>query len=305
LSGGKNHGHGCTSNQHNSMNHVNNCIFCHRYPKNNGVDGCCKTCRDSNGTNHGRGCTSNQHNSMNHVNNCVFCHRFPKNNGVDGCCKTCRDTNGTNHGHGCTGKVSNIPKRSLKCKSCKNFSCNGEFNTCCASCSITGGKKHGLNCTGAHYINSNEIHFYNEHKPYYQFTNFYPSPVVMFVKGSQYTFPTTEHYYQYMKYDVLQDWYTHLTTILSNNSPRFAFDYGKKIQLDPNTINRFDSVKDQIMDDVVYAKFTQHDDLRQLLKSTGSKKLVEASPTDKYWGAMNGIGLNKLGQILESVRSRI
>lgn len=45
---------------------------------------------------------------------------------------------------------------------------------------------------------------------------------------------------------------------------------------------------------VLHAKFTQHDDLREILVSTGSARLVESAAVDnavnRLWGEVNGIG---------------
>jgi predicted NAD-dependent protein-ADP-ribosyltransferase YbiA (DUF1768 family) len=51
------------------------------------------------------------------------------------------------------------------------------------------------------------------------------------------------------------------------------------------------------------AKFTQWSHGRRVLMNTGHKKLIEASPSDAYWGiGHEGHGLNMLGRMLESVR---
>jgi hypothetical protein len=56
----------------------------------------------------------------------------------------------------------------------------------------------------------------------------------------------------------------------------------------------------------VRAKFLAHADLRDLLLSTGKKRLVEASPYNSYWGeGPNGKGKNRLGEILIQVRSEL
>lgn len=65
----------------------------------------------------------------------------------------------------------------------------------------------------------------------------------------------------------------------------------------------WEEVKDNIMLQIVYAKFSQHAQLKQLLLSTDNAMLVEASPTDYYWGeGKDGTGQNKLGEILMQVR---
>ena len=58
---------------------------------------------------------------------------------------------------------------------------------------------------------------------------------------------------------------------------------------------------------VLYAKFTQHDDLRQLLLSTGDSRLVETATVDsevnRLWGEVKGSGRNMLGVLLMELRS--
>ena len=60
---------------------------------------------------------------------------------------------------------------------------------------------------------------------------------------------------------------------------------------------------------VLRAKFTQHDDLRELLLSTGTARLVEAATIDnevnRTWGEVNGSGRNMLGVLLMQVRSEL
>jgi ribA/ribD-fused uncharacterized protein len=56
----------------------------------------------------------------------------------------------------------------------------------------------------------------------------------------------------------------------------------------------------------VRAKFNQHDNLRELLFSTGDAKLVEHTERDDYWGdGGDGQGKNMLGRILMEVRSEL
>ncbi len=60
---------------------------------------------------------------------------------------------------------------------------------------------------------------------------------------------------------------------------------------------------------VLRAKFTQHNDLRELLLSTGDFRLVEAGTTDnlvnRTWGEVNGKGKNMLGVMLMELRSEL
>jgi len=60
------------------------------------------------------------------------------------------------------------------------------------------------------------------------------------------------------------------------------------------------------MRDVLRAKFTQHEDLRALLLSTGDAKLVEHTANDSYWAdGGDGSGRNMLGQLLMQLREEL
>ena len=60
---------------------------------------------------------------------------------------------------------------------------------------------------------------------------------------------------------------------------------------------------------VLHAKFTQHEDLRVLLLSTGSARLVETATVDnavnRLWGEVNGVGKNMLGVMLMELRTQL
>ena len=65
-------------------------------------------------------------------------------------------------------------------------------------------------------------------------------------------------------------------------------------------------VKDDIMREVVMAKFTQHKALTATLLSTGDAMLVEHTANDNYWAdGGDGSGKNMLGKILMEVREAI
>lgn len=60
---------------------------------------------------------------------------------------------------------------------------------------------------------------------------------------------------------------------------------------------------------VLRAKFTQHVDLRDLLMSTGSARLIETATVDnevnRLWGEVNGQGRNMLGELLMELRETL
>lgn len=75
---------------------------------------------------------------------------------------------------------------------------------------------------------------------------------------------------------------------------------GRKVDLRPD----WEEVKDQIMYDICYAKFTQNPKLALKLINTGTEELIEGNTwNDTYWGVCNGVGQNKLGQTLMKLRA--
>lgn len=67
----------------------------------------------------------------------------------------------------------------------------------------------------------------------------------------------------------------------------------------------WEPAKVEVMRKAVLAKFTQHEELRSLLLSTGETKLMEHTENDDYWGDGDGRGKNMLGRILMQVRESL
>lgn len=88
----------------------------------------------------------------------------------------------------------------------------------------------------------------------------------------------------------------------SNLDPSSAKRKGRQVNL------RYDweDVKDEIMYNVVKAKFTQNEDLKNKLIATGEEYLEEGNTwNDTYWGVCRGKGKNILGKILMRVREEL
>jgi ribA/ribD-fused uncharacterized protein len=141
------------------------------------------------------------------------------------------------------------------------------------------------------------ILFYSKYKPYYEFTNFYPASVV--IEGVEW--PTTEHYYQAMKFTdaTLQACIRHASTA------REAFDLGNKNKHFART--DWQKINLAIMALAICKKFSQHAQLGQLLLATGTQVLVEdAGEHDSFFGAgADYKGHNYLGRILMLVRTTL
>ena len=85
-------------------------------------------------------------------------------------------------------------------------------------------------------------------------------------------------------------------------NPSEAKRLGRRVELRGD----WEQIKDNIMFDVVYYKFIQNPKLAEQLVATGDEELVEGNDwNDRYWGVCRGVGQNKLGQILQRVRSEL
>jgi len=140
------------------------------------------------------------------------------------------------------------------------------------------------------------IYFYAQTDAYAEFSNFAPYGVAF---GDQW-WPTVEHYFQAQKFLDLE----YRQRIRKSSKPKDA----KALGMTRNVPLRDDweAVKDDIMLAAVRAKFKTHEKPRKLLLSTGHSLIVENAPMDAYWGCgPDGLGLNKLGQILMQVREEL
>ena len=146
-----------------------------------------------------------------------------------------------------------------------------------------------------------EIKFYRaSEEPYGCLSNLYKRAVVF--EGE--TFQTSEHAYQAGKArkPQVRDW------ILAAPSPALVAMaahglYWWDIRSDWSKI-KFDRMRD-----VLRVKFSQHEDLRDLLLSTGDARLVESAtvdnPVNRTWGEVKGVGKNMLGKLLMEVREEL
>ena len=140
------------------------------------------------------------------------------------------------------------------------------------------------------------INFYRVKDPYGEFSNFAAYTITL--KGK--TWRTSEHYFQAQKFAGTE----HEEAIRQQASPMIAARMGRSRKRPLRA--DWEQVKDDIMQEAVLAKFSQHETLRELLLSTGDALIVEHTKNDRYWGdGGDGSGQNKLGQILMDVRGKL
>jgi ribA/ribD-fused uncharacterized protein len=144
-----------------------------------------------------------------------------------------------------------------------------------------------------------EIRFYRANeKPYGAFSNLYPRPIEF--EGS--IFATSEHAYQAGKASkpAVRDW------ILSAPTPSLAAMAAHGLYV-WDVVPNWAQIKFDRMRAVLRAKFEQHPDLKELLLSTGSARLVEAgtvnNAVNRLWGEVEGKGQNMLGVMLMDLRT--
>jgi ribA/ribD-fused uncharacterized protein len=141
-----------------------------------------------------------------------------------------------------------------------------------------------------------DILFYSVSDEYGCFSNFAPYPIQLDGKR----WPTSEHYFQAQKFEDAG----HQESIRKARSPMIAARMGRDRK---KPLRRdWESVKVAIMRQAVRAKFSQHEDIRHVLLSTGEAALVEHTENDDYWGdGGDGSGKNMLGRILMEVRDEL
>lgn len=126
-------------------------------------------------------------------------------------------------------------------------------------------------------------------------SNFWDAPVTY--KGL--TYQNAEAAFQAQKC-IGEEEKVRFTTLRSNEAKQL----GRQVQLRPN----WENVKLPIMEDIVRAKFTQNEDLKQMLLATGDLVLEEGNTWgDTFWGvdAQTREGRNHLGRILMRVRKEL
>lgn len=157
------------------------------------------------------------------------------------------------------------------------------------------------------------IRFYGVRGPYGFLSNFHPA----IFKIGDIAYASVEHAYQSFKAITEEDRDKILSAATAATAKRWGAQIERRADWEsdvgtPTLHNMFtddrgcfcQKTKDFYMLQAVIAKFTQRPELRRQLLATGDQELIEASPTDLYWGSgKKNDGLNKLGRMLRHVRT--
>lgn len=141
-----------------------------------------------------------------------------------------------------------------------------------------------------------EIKFYKVNDAYGYMSNFAPYP---FSEGNK-IWPTSEHYFQAQKFLVpeIQE------KIRLMESPMDAALEGRNRQ---NPLRAdWEEVKDEVMFQALWMKFSQNPEIAKELLATGDAILIEHTRNDAYWAdGGDGSGKNMLGKILMETRTAL
>lgn len=135
------------------------------------------------------------------------------------------------------------------------------------------------------------MRFRNE---YYFLSNMYPCPVDITINGKTRKFCNAEAAFQAMK-NPTNDSYVESLCAMSGYAAKRA---GQSTRLRPD----WESVKDDVMRQVLTAKFTQNPELMENLQGITREIREDNDWNDRYWGVCNGTGQNKLGKLLMELR---
>ena len=147
-------------------------------------------------------------------------------------------------------------------------------------------------------------------------SNWYPCVFNAEYEGKEYTFYNSEQYFMFVKAKTFGDEENALKILLEGKNPKKAKQYGRMVKNYDD--EKWNEIRYQVMVDANMAKYSQNDELKNLLLSDefNGKGFVEASPIDGVWGIKcseedalddksNWNGQNLLGKALDDVRDKL
>lgn len=115
-------------------------------------------------------------------------------------------------------------------------------------------------------------------------------------------FPTVEHAFQWKKFTATSP---EIADLIENaGSPeaanRLAHAHNAELSGD------WHEVKVSVMEELLRAKLAQHEDVREILKLTGDREIIEHSPEPTFWSqGRNGEGDNTMGKLWMKLRNEL
>ena len=114
------------------------------------------------------------------------------------------------------------------------------------------------------------------------------------------TWPSSEHYYQAMKFEDEEQREAIRLADHPNKAEKLAEANKRYIRKD------WQKVREVVMTRATYIKCRTHKVVAAALLETGERKIIETSQYDYYWGCgRDGRGHNTFGKVLMAVREKI
>lgn len=183
-------------------------------------------------------------------------------------------------------------------------------------------------------MENNSLNIYDKHIAFWggQLSNFYPCEIienepwketldnlpcnVSNIVFKDFKWKSSEQLFMAYKAWTFSDYETFFE-ICSATNPKDAKKLGRKVKNYDDEI--WSEVREHFMEQAVYAKFTQNENLKKFLlqKEFDGKDFVEGSPFDGIWGVKmdwrnpdidnpeNWNGINLLGKVINKVREKI
>jgi len=138
-------------------------------------------------------------------------------------------------------------------------------------------------------------------------------PADLAIKYDGHVFNTSEQLFMYKKAKFFGDDFMANRIVYLGKHPRDAKNQGRLIR--GYNEDQWSNVREQMMYEAIYEKFSQYPELKKQLLDTGDKILVEGTPFDPIWGVMikwdddrildekNWKGQNLLGKVLMWIRN--
>ena len=123
-------------------------------------------------------------------------------------------------------------------------------------------------------VTHTEIRFFTPR--FYPFDSFSAYTVELWGKK----FPTVEHAYQWKKYELSNPALAQQIFDAPNPNAVKKISDAHKDQVS----SVWDEQKVSVMEEILKAKTAQHEKVRSLLVESGTRTIVENSPTDGFWG---------------------
>lgn len=131
---------------------------------------------------------------------------------------------------------------------------------------------------------------------YFVFSNFSPHSII--IHGTRY--PTAEHAFHAAKFEDQKI----KEEIRNAKSPLEALELGKKYK--PLRRKDWDSIKVNVLYQIIKEKVNQHKEVKQALLQTGNDEIIEDNPYDNFWGnGKDGNGENHTGKIFMRMREEL